>query len=348
MSHTNIIRKSFAFTSGAETLAADLVLPDGPGPFPGFLNIAGTGSWDRFGDGYSPTGAAIKGGRDRWVSERLARAGFAGLFWDKRGVGESTGGDREPGDPPGNRDSYTDVLTDVQDAESALKALADRPEVDPARIGVMGHSAGVYFACLLAERTDVPATYIFSGGVYRRADISLSYMFDLVRKYIGDDEERRAFAEKNSPWSYWAVHHWDEVLEAIHRGDEVFVRQHGDFTFEMYLRRHRMEVQIPREMQFRHVKAPTMVVHGEYDYFVPPKNAYWMAGQIRENGNRDVAVAIIPRTDHGWRLYPHAAGDEELMRDILSGGSGGYPWSELKMHTIVGWLKDRLVVSSPA
>ncbi len=317
-------------------------MPDTPGPHPGFLNIAGTGSWDRFGDGFTPAGEVIVDGRDRWVSEQLARAGFACLFWDKRGVGQSTGGGRKPGASPGNRDQYTDVLTDVQDAESALKALASRPEVDANRIGVMGHSAGVYFSCLLAERTDIPATYIFSGGVYRRADISLGYMFDLVRRYVETDEARQAWARLQSPSTYWAAYHWDEILEALHAGDEVFERAHGDVIFRQYLRRHRMELHLPRELQFRHVKEPTLILHGEYDLFVPPKNAFMMADQIHEAGNEAVTVFVVPRTDHGWRLYPGPATEDELLRDILSRGSVHYPYSDLYMHAIIGWLKDRL------
>ncbi len=342
MTPKGIVRKPITFQSGEEILAADLVLPDAPGPHPAFLNIAGTGSWDRYGDGFTPSGEVIRAGRSRWVSEQLALAGFACLFWDKRGVGASTGGDRKPGDLPGYRDKYTDVLTDVQDAESALNTLASMPEVDADRIGVMGHSAGVYFSCLLAERTDIPATYVFSGGVYRRVDISLGYMFDLVRRFVAGNEERQAWASSQSPSTYWATYHWDEILEAIHNGDEVFVREHGDFTFRQYLRRHGMELSIPREMQFRHVKVPTLVIHGEYDLFVPPKNAFMMADQMREAGNENVSVIIIPRTDHGWHLYPKEADDTELLRDILSSDSSPYPYSDLYIYTIIGWLKDRL------
>ena len=58
-------------------------------------------------------------------------------------------------------------MTDVQDAENALLTLRGQPEIDPKRIVVMGHSAGVFFACLLASRTDLPAGYILWGGVHR-------------------------------------------------------------------------------------------------------------------------------------------------------------------------------------
>ena len=153
----NVARREISFKGGAETLAGDLVLPATPGPHPAILTVAGTGPQNRYGDIVLADGTVLPHGRYVHISKRLAEAGIASLYWDKRGVGQSTGGGSKPGEAPGERDSYTSVMTDVDDAESALNFLAARPEIDPRRIAVMGRSAGVYFTCLLAERSDVPA-----------------------------------------------------------------------------------------------------------------------------------------------------------------------------------------------
>ncbi len=61
-------------------------------------------------------------------------------------------------------------MTDVEDVHSALNFLSAQAEIDSEHIAVMGRSAGVYFACLLAERTDLPAAYILTGGLYMGID----------------------------------------------------------------------------------------------------------------------------------------------------------------------------------
>src|SRR5690606_34858508 len=75
-----------------------------------------------------------------------ARAGFAVLRFDDRGVGASeVGEDPTPG-----------FLALVDDGRRALAVLANRPEIDPARIIVIGHGEGALHASILAaERVRV-------------------------------------------------------------------------------------------------------------------------------------------------------------------------------------------------
>jgi hypothetical protein len=114
LSSEDVVRREISFSSGDEILVGDIVLPANPGPHPAILSVAGTGSQNRYGDVVLAGGKVLPHGRYPWISNRLAQAGIASLYWDKRGVGQSSGGDREPGDPPGERDSYTSVMTDVQ------------------------------------------------------------------------------------------------------------------------------------------------------------------------------------------------------------------------------------------
>ncbi len=161
-----MIRRPIYFPSDGERLAGDLILPDGDGPFPAVLVLMGFGNQNRYGDNYQ-LGRVHKGDTHRLLNERLAKAGIASLCWDKRGVGESTGGDREPGDPPGDREAYANDQTDLADALSALEFLAQQPEIDSKRVAVWGWSGGVANACKLAECTELPAAYVLTGrGVW--------------------------------------------------------------------------------------------------------------------------------------------------------------------------------------
>ncbi len=284
-------------------------------------------------------------GRTRFLSGHLAHAGIATFVWDKRGVGQSTGGDRNPGDPPGYRDQHADVFTDVQGAESALATLAERPEIDADRIAVMGHSAGVYHSCLLAERTNLPAAYIFSGGVCSRHDRFIAHMLEVTRQCVSRQDDFRAWMTRVAPYNYWYEHHWPEIQEAIRNGQDVFEREHDDFTFRLYLRRLRQELSLPRDQQFRHVQVPVLIVHGEYDLWVPPTNATMMAELLGNAGNDEVTVIIVPRTGHGWRCYPEAQSMVEINRDILTHGNLRHPLSRFLIHSVVGWLVDRFQMS---
>ena len=106
------------FESGGETLAGELLLPDGPPPHPAVLLIGGTFSDTRDGDpALSLTGQFPAHGMFRVFAERLAESGLASFRWDRRGVGESTGG---------SRDEHSDAATDADDAEAAFHTL--RPE----------------------------------------------------------------------------------------------------------------------------------------------------------------------------------------------------------------------------
>src|SRR5260370_19075462 len=69
----------------------------------------------------------------------LADAGVITLRYDKRGVGQS-GGRLESSSLP----DYAD------DVRSAIKVLAARPDVDPKRIVVIGHSEGGAVALIAA------------------------------------------------------------------------------------------------------------------------------------------------------------------------------------------------------
>jgi pimeloyl-ACP methyl ester carboxylesterase len=105
-------------------LAGTLTRPHGPGPHPAVaLSIwYGPNDRDQTVAGHKPF--AI------WADE-LTRRGFATLRFDKRGVGAS-GGDFAAAT---TRDA-------VDDLGHAVAWLREHPEIDPTRIGLMGHSEG--------------------------------------------------------------------------------------------------------------------------------------------------------------------------------------------------------------
>ncbi len=105
-------------------LAGTLTLPPGPGPHPAALLITGSGPQDR--------DESLMGHKPFWVlADHLTRQGIAVLRVDDRGVGGSTG----------VLDDSTQLAL-VSDVAAGIAHLRANPRIDPARVGVIGHSEG--------------------------------------------------------------------------------------------------------------------------------------------------------------------------------------------------------------
>src|SRR5262249_58570341 len=92
---------------------------------PALTFLSGSGGQDR--EGFS---SGIDLGTHE-ILDRLTREGFLVLRFDDRGVGASTGP---------TQDIVFDDL--VGDGRRAVRYLLARPDVDPKRVAVIGHSEG--------------------------------------------------------------------------------------------------------------------------------------------------------------------------------------------------------------
>ena len=115
-------------------LAGTLTRPDGRGPFPALVLISGSGPQDRDETLFGHKPFAV-------IADFLSRNGYAILRYDDRGAGRSTG------------DFESATSEDFSyDAEAALDYLKIRGEMDPKRIGFIGHSEGGLIAPMIAAR----------------------------------------------------------------------------------------------------------------------------------------------------------------------------------------------------
>jgi pimeloyl-ACP methyl ester carboxylesterase len=154
------------FGSGDVTLAGTLTRPEGPGPFPAVVLITGSGAQDR--------DETISGHKPfLLLADTLTRAGFAVLRTDDRGVGGSGGA------PAGT--AY-DVLAD--DALAGVAFLRGTGGIDPARVGLFGHSEGGYLAPLAASRGDVAFVVSMAGPAVPGKDVLIEQN-RLIREQAG-------------------------------------------------------------------------------------------------------------------------------------------------------------------
>lgn len=113
-------------------LTGTLVLPEGKGPFPAVLLITGSGLQDRDETVFGHKPFLV-------LADHLARHGIASLRVDDRGTGGSTGEVMQA--------TSADF---ARDAQASLARLKSEAGIDPARVGVMGHSEGGLIAAMLA------------------------------------------------------------------------------------------------------------------------------------------------------------------------------------------------------
>jgi pimeloyl-ACP methyl ester carboxylesterase len=115
-------------------LGATLTVPPAPGRHPAVLLITGTGQQDRDETLYGHKPFAV-------LADALTRRGIAVLRVDDRGAGRSQG----PFEGATTEDFAGDVVAGVA-------WLRSQPEIDPDRIGLLGHSEGGLIAPLVAAK----------------------------------------------------------------------------------------------------------------------------------------------------------------------------------------------------
>jgi pimeloyl-ACP methyl ester carboxylesterase len=113
-----------SYTSGDITIAGTLTAPDAVGPHPAALLITGSGAQDRDETIFEHKPFAV-------IADRLTREGVAVLRVDDRGVG-GTGGST----PLATRELL------VGDVQAGVAFLRGRDDIDPVRVGLVGHSEG--------------------------------------------------------------------------------------------------------------------------------------------------------------------------------------------------------------
>jgi len=248
-------------TGDTFSLGCTLTLPKiGKPPFPAVVTITGSGLQPRDEElwptvpGYRPF---------RQVAERLAQARIATLRCDDRSKDASTG------------DPSTATTADlVGDTRAQVAWLRNRPEINPARIGLLGHSEGGIIAPLLAvEDRRLAALVILAGPGKRGEKILIDQARWLVLTATGltpaqrmaqlsaADSSVRADSTAPGEWFQW-FYHYDPLPTAAR------------------------------------VRQPTLILHGVLDRQVSAGQADTLATAMRRGGNRAVTVRIFPRLNH--------------------------------------------------
>lgn len=257
-------------TNGELVLAGTLHLPDGE-PRATVLMVPGSGPSDRDNDVYFP---AIRAG--------LLDRGIAAASFDKRGVGESTGDWRDTGP--------AEQAADVAAQLACLRAQA----VDPARLGLFGHSQGGWVVLELAAADPAVAFVVTNSGPGVTMALQERFATEAHMTAAGAPAEAVAGALATQ----------DALIALVRAGADFETVQaaagddgHGPGDdAELELVRRWLDHDPRRALE--RLTSPLLAIFGEQDLVTPVEDSIAVFRAARPGGAGDLEIATLPGCDH--------------------------------------------------
>ena len=268
------------------TLAATLTIPQGKGPFRGVVLITGSGPQDR--------DESLLGHKPFLVlSDYLTRHGIAVLRADDRGVGKSTG--------IFAKGTTADFATD---AEAGVAYLKTRPEIDPHRIGLVGHSEGGVIAPMVAARNKDVAFIVMMAGTGVPGDQILPAQGEAIEIAMGKSPEQAAKNAANEKEMLRLVE--TEKDDAILQKElkekmagEVPEAQIGLQISQITSVWFRYFLTYDPATALRKVTCPVLAINGSLDKQVlPSQNLPAIRKALADAGNQHAEVDELPGLNH--------------------------------------------------
>ena len=302
-------------------VAGTLTLPTGHGPFRAVLLICGSGPHDR--------DESLMGHKPFLVlADFLTRHGVAVLRADKRGVGQSGG----------NYASAT-MRDFATDAEAGVAYLKSRPEVDPHRIGLIGHSEGGVIAPMVAARNRDVAFIVMMAGTGVPGDEVLVAQALLINETSGKThaEAEAKAAKERQILTLVKQEKDDAVLEKKVKeiiGTELSDVQIGAQVKALTSPWLREFIAYDPATALRQVTCPVLAINGEKDMQVPPKQNLPVIRQALEAaGNRHFEVDELPGLNHLFQTARTGAVSEYAEIEETM--------SPLALEKIASWIQKQ-------
>jgi pimeloyl-ACP methyl ester carboxylesterase len=310
-------------------LAGTLTTPKAEGKYPAVVLISGSGAQDR--------DEMVFGHKPFLVlADHLTRKGIAVLRYDDRGVGGSTG-------DPSNATSESfagDVL-------AAVEFLKTQDKVDPARIGLIGHSEGGIIAPMVATKSRDVSFIVLLGAPGVPGTELLYLQGENLRRAAGQTEEHILIGRK-----------LQEKLFKIALSDKLESQKRKEMTAEIKavvedgslgedLTDEGIEAQVSmmvsQWMKFflshdpgpvlRKVKVPVLAVTGELDLQAPPEqNLPKIEEALARGGNPKYTTVELPGLNHMFQTAKTG-----LVQEY---GRIEETFAPSALETVSGWIAD--------
>ena len=280
-------------------LTGTLTLPRSDGQFPAVVLITGSGQQNRDEE--------IFGHRPFLVlSDYLTRQGIAVLRVDDRGVGGSTG-------------NFSQATTEdfAGDVLAGVEYLKSRKEIDPTRIGLIGHSEGGIIAPIVAVRSPDIAFIVMMAGTGLTGEEILYLQSALINRAEGASNETIARNEalmkkifsivKEEQNNTVAEEEIRKLLKAEMANMSEEEKKHSGYS-EANLDIQTKTILSPWMRFFLTydpkptlaiVKCPVLAINGEKDLQVPPEeNLRAIDYALKAGGNKNYTLKEMSGLNH--------------------------------------------------
>jgi pimeloyl-ACP methyl ester carboxylesterase len=274
------------FRNGSVTLAGTLAMPATSGRHPAVVLLQGSGP-------------EVRWGTNRYIADQFARAGIAALAYDKRGSGQSTGDVHDGG---------YDTL--ASDALAGVRMLQKRADIDPARIGLHGHSEGGMVAPLAATlepgriafivAEDTYAGRVSDQDIYRTAneikaenfgDADKAKQLAMYTLFIQVLSGDRPYADLEAAILPVKEEPWFKDLNLPARDNPVWT---------WYPRRAHFDTR----SAWAKVRQPVLLIYGEHDELVPVDESLRRIEDLLDASKTPYTALIAPRAQHNLTIKP--------------------------------------------
>jgi alpha-beta hydrolase superfamily lysophospholipase len=293
-------------------IGANLTIPKGTGPFPAVLFLSGTGKHDRHGI----AGEVDLGTHE--IVDFLSEHGFVGLRFDTRGAGKTKM-------DPALSSSLRPLL---EDARACLTYLRARPEVDPARICLVGHSQGGLVALVLANETHDPGicAVALMASVGRRIDEILEEQIVAQARNLNLTDAQR---DKQ-------LSEFHDFIANVRAGKSFEAGQVPDHVLPLtrmtdWIKEH---LALEATTLIRTVHCPVLVCQGSKDFQVTLRDAELLYEAGKAAGV-PVEREVLTDLDH---LFKHTEGESKVEQyyDRSRHVDGAF------LERLRGWLAQRV------
>ena len=276
-------------------LAGTLTFPKSKTRIPAVILVTGSGQQDR--------NEEIGRHKPFWIiADYLTRHGIAVLRVDDRGIGGSTG----------NFDLST-TGDFAEDALAGITFLKSRQEINPKKIGIIGHSEGGMIAPLAASMSSDVAFIVSMAGVFTNfEDVVIDQILNQLKLQGIKDEDIEL--ERNWRKKIYSLAKEDtDSASAAKNLWEIYDKLTEDEVARLNWPRGRQNAQIKLVLNpwwryilamdnktiLINVKCPVLAIYGELDQqVIPDKNIPIIEEAMNEGGNKDFMVKKLPGLNH--------------------------------------------------
>ncbi len=305
------------------TLSGTLTLPKKGNNFPVVVLISGSGAQNREEELMEHKPFLV-------LSDYLTKNGIAVLRYDDRGTAKSTGDF-----------SNSTTLDFVKDVESGVKYLKTRKEINPKKIGLIGHSEGGVIAPIVAVNDKNIAFIVMLAGTGIRGDKLLLLQKELIERQMSIPENEIKKGQDLMSGAYEIIVNSDKnKIDLNSKLNNYFSKKLGNSDNNDQIKslvnsfsNNWMQtfIKLDPSIALQKVKCPVLALNGEKDLQVPAKiNIEAINKALTIAGNKKVTSKILPNLNH-------------LFQECKTGSPNEYAeieqtFSPIAMKEISDWI----------